>query len=217
MRPEARRFGFAALSRLRSGSFGLWARTSPLERPRHLGRNTRPAYTIIGICARAFRPPARAGSRDLHGARGAEADLGPGRRQAREARPGAPNADQGGADAGRLRADSSSPTPAPATPGPGRLGSGARGLSDDEVEAATASDPDGLPLDEAFWREARVIVLARSTARCAGVRISDVLARSRGDGRGYRARLKCGLNGLHQGAQARGQMAASGRPDQEVS
>jgi uncharacterized protein (DUF4415 family) len=69
-----------------------------------------------------------------------------------------------------------------------------RALSDEEVETAAASDPDAAPLEEAFWREARVVqpVAVRKTQ--TALRIDeDVLAWFRAQGRGYRARMNAVL------------------------
>ena len=69
-----------------------------------------------------------------------------------------------------------------------------RALSDDEIEAAAASDPDAPPLDEAFWREARVVLPRPASKKHTGLRIDeDVLAWFRVQGRGYQARMNAVL------------------------
>jgi hypothetical protein len=41
-------------------------------------------------------------------------------------------------------------------------------MIDDAIQAAAASDPDALPLDEAFWREARVVFRGQVRKRHTG-------------------------------------------------
>jgi uncharacterized protein (DUF4415 family) len=65
-----------------------------------------------------------------------------------------------------------------------------RTMRDEEIEAAAAGDPDAPPLDEAFWREARVVFPRAARKKHTGLRIDeDVLAWFRAHGPGYQARM----------------------------
>jgi uncharacterized protein (DUF4415 family) len=67
-------------------------------------------------------------------------------------------------------------------------------MADEEVEAAAASDPDAQPLDEAFWRTARVLLPRQVRKKHTGMRIDeDVLAWFRDQGRGYQTRMNAVL------------------------
>jgi uncharacterized protein (DUF4415 family) len=69
-----------------------------------------------------------------------------------------------------------------------------RAMSDEEVEAAAAGDPDAPPLDEAFWREARVVWPRPIRKKHTGLRIDeDVLAWFRAHGPGYQTRTNAVL------------------------
>lgn len=69
-----------------------------------------------------------------------------------------------------------------------------RGMTEEEIERAAASDPDALPLDEAFWRKARVVIPGRVRKRHTGLRIdADVLAWFRAQGPGYQTRMNAVL------------------------
>jgi uncharacterized protein (DUF4415 family) len=69
-----------------------------------------------------------------------------------------------------------------------------RAMSDDEVEAAAAGDPDAPPLDEAFWQEARVVLPRPTRKKHTGLRIDeDVLAWFRAHGPGYQTRMNAVL------------------------
>jgi len=69
-----------------------------------------------------------------------------------------------------------------------------RAMTEAEIEAAAASDPDALPLDEAFWRTARVAVPPRVRKKHTGLRVDeDVLAWFRAQGAGYQTRMNAVL------------------------
>jgi hypothetical protein len=56
-------------------------------------------------------------------------------------------------------------------------------MDEEAVAAAAASDPDAPPLDEGFWREARVVFPHQVRKQRTGLRIDeDVLAWCRGQG-----------------------------------
>jgi uncharacterized protein (DUF4415 family) len=79
-----------------------------------------------------------------------------------------------------------------------------RAMSDDEAEAAAAGDPDAPPLDEAFWREARVVLPRPTRKKHTGLRIDeDVLAWFRARGPGYQTRMNAVLRAYVE-AQKRG-------------
>jgi uncharacterized protein (DUF4415 family) len=69
-----------------------------------------------------------------------------------------------------------------------------RAMTDAEVEAAAAADPDALPLDEEFWRTARVVFPRQARKVHTGLRIDgDVLAWFRAQGPGYQTRMNAVL------------------------
>jgi uncharacterized protein (DUF4415 family) len=77
-------------------------------------------------------------------------------------------------------------------------------MTDEEIEAAAASDPDALPLDEAFWRDARVVFPRAVRKKHTGLRIDeDVLAWFRAQGPGYQTRMNAVLRAYVE-AQKRG-------------
>jgi uncharacterized protein (DUF4415 family) len=79
-----------------------------------------------------------------------------------------------------------------------------RAMSEEEVEAAAASDPDAPPLDEAFWQEARVIFPHQVRKKHIGLRIDeDVLAWFRAHWPGYQTRINAVLRAYVE-AQKRG-------------
>jgi uncharacterized protein (DUF4415 family) len=79
-----------------------------------------------------------------------------------------------------------------------------RAMRDDEIEAASASDPDAPPLDETFWREARVVFPRPVRKKHTGLRIDeDVLAWFRAHGPRYQTRMNAVLRAYVE-AQKRG-------------
>ena len=62
-----------------------------------------------------------------------------------------------------------------------------RAMTDEEVHAAITADPDIMPTDEAFWRDARVIVPHRRETVTMDLD-ADVLEWFRGE-RGFQARI----------------------------
>jgi uncharacterized protein (DUF4415 family) len=79
-----------------------------------------------------------------------------------------------------------------------------RAMSDQEVEAAAASDPDAPPLDETFWQKARVVFPRPVRKKHTGLRIDeDVLAWFRAYGPGYQTRMNAVLRAYVE-AQKRG-------------
>jgi uncharacterized protein (DUF4415 family) len=79
-----------------------------------------------------------------------------------------------------------------------------RAMRDEEIEAAAAGDPDAPPLDEAFWREARVVFSRPARKKHTGLRIDeDVLAWFRAHGPGYQTRMNAVLRAYVE-AQKRG-------------
>jgi uncharacterized protein (DUF4415 family) len=79
-----------------------------------------------------------------------------------------------------------------------------RAMSEEEVEAAAAGDPDAPLLDEAFWHEARVVLPRPVRKKHTGLRIDeDVLAWFRAHGPGYQTRMNAVLRAYVE-AQKRG-------------
>jgi uncharacterized protein (DUF4415 family) len=69
-----------------------------------------------------------------------------------------------------------------------------RATDEEAIATAAASDPDALPLDEAFWHEARVVFPSAARKRHTGLRIDeDVLAWFRAQGPGYQTRMNAVL------------------------
>lgn len=63
-----------------------------------------------------------------------------------------------------------------------------RHLSDANIHAAVAADPDIIPTDEDFWRNAKIILPERKPT--ITIRIdSEVLAWLKGQGKGYQSRI----------------------------
>ena len=65
-------------------------------------------------------------------------------------------------------------------------------LTDGEIEAAVASDPDAELLDEAFWARARVVEPQQKRAISLRVDL-DVLEWFRETGKGYQTRMNAVL------------------------
>jgi uncharacterized protein (DUF4415 family) len=69
-----------------------------------------------------------------------------------------------------------------------------RAMPEEEVEAAAISDSDAPPLDETFWRKARVVFPRQVRKEQTGLRIDeDVLAWFRARGPGYQSRINAVL------------------------
>jgi uncharacterized protein (DUF4415 family) len=69
-----------------------------------------------------------------------------------------------------------------------------RAMTEKEIEAAAASDPDAPLLDEEFWRHARVVMPRPVRKKHTGLRIDeDVLEWFRSQGRGYMTRMNAVL------------------------
>jgi uncharacterized protein (DUF4415 family) len=62
-----------------------------------------------------------------------------------------------------------------------------RTMTDEEVHAAVTADPDITPTDEAFWKDARVVVPRRQETVTMDLD-ADLLEWFRGD-RGYRTKI----------------------------
>lgn len=63
-----------------------------------------------------------------------------------------------------------------------------RRLSDADIHAAVASDPDIIPTDEEFWGTAEIVLPQRKPT--ITIRIdSEVLAWLKGQGKGYQSRI----------------------------
>jgi uncharacterized protein (DUF4415 family) len=82
-----------------------------------------------------------------------------------------------------------------------------RNLTDEEIEAAVASDPDAAPIaDEKFWRNARLVAPLNKTPM--SIRLDpDVLTWFRSFGKGYQSRINLVLRSYVE-AQRKGGKAA---------
>ncbi len=64
--------------------------------------------------------------------------------------------------------------------------------SEAELAAAAASDPDALPTDPAFWKDARLVMPERKVP--VSLRLDrDVLDWFKAQGRGYQSRINAAL------------------------
>ena len=76
-------------------------------------------------------------------------------------------------------------------------------MSEEEITAHALSDPDAKPLDEAFWRTAKILKPPALGKKHVGLRIdADVLAWFRGHGRGWQTRMNAVLRAYYE-AQSR--------------
>jgi uncharacterized protein (DUF4415 family) len=72
-------------------------------------------------------------------------------------------------------------------------------MSDEEITANSLSDPDSQPLDDAFWRTAKVLTPPALGKKHVGLRIdADVLAWFRGHGRGWQTRINAVLRAYYE-------------------
>ena len=80
-----------------------------------------------------------------------------------------------------------------------------RAMTDHEVEAAAASDPDALPLSEAFWQTARVAFPRQIRKKRTGLRVDeDVLAWFRAQGHSYQTRMNAVLRAYLEAQRRQG-------------
>ncbi len=67
-----------------------------------------------------------------------------------------------------------------------------KNMTEADINAAAASDPDAQPTDEAFWKDARVVM--PQPKRAISMRVDgDVLAWFKSQGRGYQTRMNAVL------------------------
>ena len=65
-------------------------------------------------------------------------------------------------------------------------------MTEAEIDEAAASDPDAQPTDEAFWKDAQVVI--PQSKHAISLRVdSDVLAWFKSQGRGYQTRINAVL------------------------
>jgi uncharacterized protein (DUF4415 family) len=73
-------------------------------------------------------------------------------------------------------------------------------MTEEDVEAAAASDADAPPLDETFWRKTRVVFPRQVRKKHTGLRLDeDVLAWFRAQGPGYQTRINAVLRAYVEG------------------
>ena len=72
-----------------------------------------------------------------------------------------------------------------------------KNMTEAEIDEAAASDPDAQPTDEAFWKDAHVVMPQPKRAISMRSRVrecdSDVLAWFKSQGRGYQTRINAVL------------------------
>ena len=72
-------------------------------------------------------------------------------------------------------------------------------MTETEIDEAAASDPDAQPTDEAFWKDAKVVI--PQSKHAISLRVdSDVLAWFKSQGRGYQTRINAVLRGVYGSA-----------------
>jgi uncharacterized protein (DUF4415 family) len=72
-------------------------------------------------------------------------------------------------------------------------------MSDEEITRNAFSDPDAQPLDDAFWRTAKVLTPPTLGKKHIGLRIdADVLEWFRGQGRGWQTRMNAVLRAYYE-------------------
>jgi uncharacterized protein (DUF4415 family) len=72
-------------------------------------------------------------------------------------------------------------------------------MSDDEITANALSDPDAQPLDEAFWRTAKILTPPALGKKHIGLRLdADVLEWFRAQGRGWQTHMNAVLRAYYE-------------------
>ena len=75
-----------------------------------------------------------------------------------------------------------------------------KNMTEAEIDAAAASDPDAQPTDESFWNDAQVVM--PQPKRAISLRIDeDVLEWFKSQGRGYQTRMNAVLRAYMQARQ----------------
>jgi uncharacterized protein (DUF4415 family) len=83
-----------------------------------------------------------------------------------------------------------------------------RAMDEEAIAATATSDPDAPPLDEAFWRDARIVFPRAIRKKHTGLRIDeDVLAWFRAQGPGYQTRMNAVLRAYVEARKRAGQVA----------
>lgn len=74
-----------------------------------------------------------------------------------------------------------------------------RAMTDDEVTAAALADADAQPLDDEFWRTAKILQPPALGKKHTGIRIdADVLDWFRRQGRGWQTRMNAVLRAYYE-------------------
>jgi uncharacterized protein (DUF4415 family) len=72
-------------------------------------------------------------------------------------------------------------------------------MSDEEITENALSDPDAQPLDDEFWRTARILRPPAFGKKHTGLRIdADVLEWFRGQGKGWQTRMNAVLRAYYE-------------------
>lgn len=67
-------------------------------------------------------------------------------------------------------------------------------MTDEQITAAAEADPDARPLDEEFWKTARVVFPPNRPKRHQGLRLdADVIDWFKGHGKGWQTRINAVL------------------------
>jgi uncharacterized protein (DUF4415 family) len=72
-------------------------------------------------------------------------------------------------------------------------------MTEEEIEAAAEADPDAQPLDDEFWRTAKILSPPALGKKHTGIRIdADVLDWFRRQGRGWQTRMNAVLRAYYE-------------------
>jgi uncharacterized protein (DUF4415 family) len=72
-----------------------------------------------------------------------------------------------------------------------------RAMTEEEIEAAAEADPDAPPLDDEFWRTAKIVI--PPAKKHTGIRIdADVLDWFKRQGRGWQTRMNAVLRAYYE-------------------
>jgi uncharacterized protein (DUF4415 family) len=84
-------------------------------------------------------------------------------------------------------------------------------MTEEDIDAAARSDPDALPTDEDFWRDA-VLVVPQEKEQISLRVDKDVLRFFREQGKGYQTRMNAVLRAFVQSQKARAAKPRARRP-----
>lgn len=77
-------------------------------------------------------------------------------------------------------------------------------MTDEEIEEAALSDPDALPLDDDFWKNANVVFPPRLPKVHTGIRLDeDMLRWFKSQGKGWQTRMNTILRSYYETHQTK--------------